>query len=110
MSSAALTLDQDIWKPKYNPWLIAVVVSLAAFMEVLDTSIANVALPSFGQKTRRGQSPTEQSRFLLLINVSASVAFNELVVEPLYDLGPIEELCNQGENPKQNHHCHASRA
>src|SRR5467141_1539488 len=28
-----------------NPWLIAVVVSLAAFMEVLDTSIANVALP-----------------------------------------------------------------
>src|SRR6266853_5004959 len=28
-----------------NPWLIAVVVSLGAFMEVLDTSIANVALP-----------------------------------------------------------------
>jgi DHA2 family multidrug resistance protein len=45
MSSAALTLDQDIWKPKYNPWLIAVVVALGAFMEVLDTSIANVALP-----------------------------------------------------------------
>jgi MFS transporter, DHA2 family, multidrug resistance protein len=33
------------WQPKFNPWLIAVVVSLAAFMEVLDTSIANVALP-----------------------------------------------------------------
>jgi MFS transporter, DHA2 family, multidrug resistance protein len=33
------------WRPKHNPWLIAVVVSLAAFMEVLDTSIANVALP-----------------------------------------------------------------
>jgi MFS transporter, DHA2 family, multidrug resistance protein len=33
------------WKPKFNPWLIAVVVALAAFMEVLDTSIANVALP-----------------------------------------------------------------
>jgi DHA2 family multidrug resistance protein len=33
------------WRPKYNPWLIAVVVALAAFMEVLDTSIANVALP-----------------------------------------------------------------
>src|ERR1700724_3636256 len=45
MSSAALTIDQDIWRPKYNPWLIAVVVALAAFMEVLDTSIANVALP-----------------------------------------------------------------
>jgi MFS transporter, DHA2 family, multidrug resistance protein len=33
------------WQPKFNPWLIAVVVALAAFMEVLDTSIANVALP-----------------------------------------------------------------
>jgi DHA2 family multidrug resistance protein len=33
------------WEPKFNPWLIAVVVALAAFMEVLDTSIANVALP-----------------------------------------------------------------
>ncbi len=28
----------------HNPWLIAVVVSLATFMEVLDTSIANVSL------------------------------------------------------------------
>jgi MFS transporter, DHA2 family, multidrug resistance protein len=45
MSSATLTFDQDIWQPKYNPWLIAVVVALGAFMEVLDTSIANVALP-----------------------------------------------------------------
>src|SRR6202142_1304699 len=45
MSSAALTLDQAVLRPKYNPWLIAVVVALAAFMEVLDTSIANVALP-----------------------------------------------------------------
>jgi DHA2 family multidrug resistance protein len=33
------------WRPKANPWLIAFVVSLGAFMEVLDTSIANVALP-----------------------------------------------------------------
>ena len=28
-----------------NPWLIAVLVAVAAFMEVLDTTIANVALP-----------------------------------------------------------------
>src|SRR5437016_13317707 len=27
-----------------NPWLIAVVVSIATFMQVLDTSIANVSL------------------------------------------------------------------
>src|SRR5246127_516252 len=28
-----------------NPWLIAVLVAFATFMEVLDTTIANVALP-----------------------------------------------------------------
>src|ERR1700756_2324898 len=33
------------WRPQVNPWIIAVVVAMAAFMEVLDTSIANVALP-----------------------------------------------------------------
>ena len=31
-------------KPGVNPWLVAVVVSLATFMEVLDSSIANVSL------------------------------------------------------------------
>src|SRR6476660_3270823 len=46
MSTAESPLAaQEIWRPKFNPWLIAVVVALAAFMEVLDTSIANVALP-----------------------------------------------------------------
>src|SRR6202046_3790230 len=44
MSDAAPNPNSS-WKPKANPWLIAFVVSLAAFMEVLDTSIANVALP-----------------------------------------------------------------
>ena len=39
------TLGEDLWQPKVNPWIIAGAVSLAAFMEVLDTSIANVALP-----------------------------------------------------------------
>src|SRR5580658_6878810 len=33
------------WKPKYNPWAVALTVTLATFMEVLDTSIANVSLP-----------------------------------------------------------------
>src|SRR3984893_4168201 len=31
-----------------NPWFIAVTVTIAAFMELLDTSIANVALPYIG--------------------------------------------------------------
>ena len=33
------------WIPSFNPWLIAVSVMLATVMEVLDTSVANVALP-----------------------------------------------------------------
>jgi DHA2 family multidrug resistance protein len=45
VSAAARLNPASPWKPKANPWLIAFVVSLAAFMEVLDTSIANVALP-----------------------------------------------------------------
>ncbi len=36
--------SQD-WQPQGNPWLIAVSVMMATFMEVLDTSVANVALP-----------------------------------------------------------------
>ena len=33
------------WRPRHNPWLIALSVMLGTFMEVLDTSVANVALP-----------------------------------------------------------------
>ncbi|MBV8573180.1 MAG: MFS transporter, partial [Acidobacteriaceae bacterium] len=36
---------EAVWRPRFNPWLIALTVTLASFMEVLDTSIANVALP-----------------------------------------------------------------
>jgi DHA2 family multidrug resistance protein len=37
--------EQREWHPGHNPWAIALTVTLATFMEVLDTSIANVALP-----------------------------------------------------------------
>src|ERR1700682_6303433 len=47
--------EAEIWKPKFNPWLIAVVVSLAAFMEILDTSIANVALPHLAGDLRESR-------------------------------------------------------
>jgi DHA2 family multidrug resistance protein len=50
--------NSEQWKPKANPWLIAATVALAAFMEVLDTSIANVALPhiagDLGASTSQG--------------------------------------------------------
>ncbi len=36
---------EEVYRPKHNPWIIAVTVTLATIMEVLDTSIANVALP-----------------------------------------------------------------
>ena len=38
-----------------NPWVIAVTVTLATFMEVLDTSIANVALPHISGNLSAGQ-------------------------------------------------------
>jgi DHA2 family multidrug resistance protein len=37
-------LEHELWQPAVNPWLIALAVILPTFMEVLDTSIANVAL------------------------------------------------------------------
>jgi DHA2 family multidrug resistance protein len=46
----------DEWKPKHNPWLVALTVTLATFMEVLDTSIANVALPHIAGGLGAGQS------------------------------------------------------
>jgi DHA2 family multidrug resistance protein len=45
MTDAAAPKDGEGWRPAGNPWLIAVAVTLAAFMEVLDTTIVNVALP-----------------------------------------------------------------
>jgi MFS transporter, DHA2 family, multidrug resistance protein len=33
------------WKPSHNPWAVALTVTMATFMEVLDSSIANVSLP-----------------------------------------------------------------
>jgi MFS transporter, DHA2 family, multidrug resistance protein len=47
MSAAAIPADARAAASgaATNPWLIAIVVALASFMEVLDTTIANVALP-----------------------------------------------------------------
>ena len=54
-SAATIPFDYAWWRPRHNPWLVAFTVTLATFMEVLDTSIANIALPhiagSFGAST-----------------------------------------------------------
>ena len=56
MSSAAPPLENaDVWRPAINPWIIAITVTLATFMEVLDTSIANVALPHIAGSLSAGQ-------------------------------------------------------
>ena len=57
MSAASATIDQaaDAWRPDVNPWIIALAVTLATFMEVLDTSIANVALPHIAGGLSAGQ-------------------------------------------------------
>jgi DHA2 family multidrug resistance protein len=45
MGTATDISHAEGWRPSSNPWLIAVAVMLATTMEVLDTSVANVALP-----------------------------------------------------------------
>src|ERR1035438_1036151 len=56
MGAAAITMNNaDVWRPAINPWIIAITVTLATFMEVLDTSIANVALPHIAGSLSAGQ-------------------------------------------------------
>ena len=43
-----MVASPETWVPSFNPWLIASAVMLATFMEVLDTSVANVSLPHIG--------------------------------------------------------------
>ena len=64
----AYSLD---WKPKHNPWAIALTVTLATFMEVLDTSIANVALPHMAGSL--GASQDEATWVLTSYLVSSAV-------------------------------------
>ena len=50
--------DQDEsqgWHPGHNPWAVALTVTIATFMEVMDTSIANVALPHIAGGLSAGQ-------------------------------------------------------
>ena len=71
MSAAAATFDQsDARRPAVNPWIIALAVTLATFMEVLDTSIANVALPHIADSLSAGQ---DESTWVLTSFVVASL-------------------------------------
>ncbi|HEY0262915.1 MAG TPA: DHA2 family efflux MFS transporter permease subunit [Granulicella sp.] len=69
MASRAQSLPQ--WKPSHNPWAVALTVTLATFMEVLDTSIANVALPHIAGSL--GASQDEATWVLTSYLVSSAV-------------------------------------
>jgi MFS transporter, DHA2 family, multidrug resistance protein len=60
-----------VWKPHHNPWAVALTVTLATFMEVLDTSIANVALPHIAGSL--GASSEEATWVLTSYLVSSAV-------------------------------------
>ena len=59
------------WHPRHNPWAIALTVTLATFMEVLDTSIANVALPHIAGSL--GASQEEATWVLTSYLVSSAI-------------------------------------
>src|SRR4030081_4154112 len=56
MGAASITMNGAAeWRPAVNPWIMPLTVTLATFMEVLDTSIANVALPHIAGSLSAGQ-------------------------------------------------------
>jgi DHA2 family multidrug resistance protein len=67
----AAALSAAGWKPHHNPWAVALTVTLATFMEVLDTSIANVALPHIAGSL--GASSEEATWVLTSYLVSSAV-------------------------------------
>ena len=68
---AELHYDEANWTPRHNPWLVALTVTMATFMEVLDTSIANVALPHMAGTL--GASQEEATWVLTSYLVSSAV-------------------------------------
>jgi DHA2 family multidrug resistance protein len=71
MPNESLTVPEAEWKPRHNPWAIALTVTLATFMEVLDTSIANVALPHIAGSL--GASQEEATWVLTSYLVSSAI-------------------------------------
>ena len=61
-ANRAASATPGVWTPSFNPWLIAASVMLATFMEVLDTSVANVALPHIAGNL---SATTEESTWVL---------------------------------------------
>jgi DHA2 family multidrug resistance protein len=60
------------WKPSYNPWLIAMAVMVPTFMEVIDTSIASVALPYIAGSV---SATTQEATWVLTSYLVANAIF-----------------------------------
>lgn len=59
-------------RPRSSPWLIAIAVMMATFMEVMDTSIASVAVPYIAGSTA---STTDEAEWVLTVYLVANAAF-----------------------------------
>jgi len=64
-------MPHEEWRPAHNPYLVAITVTLATFMEVLDSSIANVALPHIAGSL--GATYTEATWVLTSYLVSSAI-------------------------------------
>ena len=72
MAQASISATSNVTGlPRINPWVIAMTVTLATFMEVLDSSIANVALPHIAGTL--GASPEESTWVITSYLVSSAV-------------------------------------
>src|SRR5215469_10644457 len=68
-----------------NPWIIAITVTLATFMELLDTAIANVALP---QTAGRLATSYDDSTWVLTSYLPSNAAVLPLRAWPPRDFAP----------------------
>ncbi len=60
------------WRPSHSPWLIAISVMMATFMEVIDTSIASVAVPYIAGSV---SSTNNQAEWVLTVYLIANAVF-----------------------------------
>ena len=60
------------WKPSHSPWLIAIAVMIATFMEVMDTSIASVAVPYIAGSTA---TTNDEAEWVLTVYLVANAVF-----------------------------------
>jgi hypothetical protein len=72
LALAAKRLEANAWRPRANPWVIAITVTLATFKEALDSSIANaVVLPFSGWIANRIGRKRFYSTCVALITVTS---------------------------------------